>query len=335
MEHIAIDLGGRESQVCIRSSDGRIVDEKRLATSALPAWLSTRPPSRVVMETCAPCFAIADRAKVHGHDVRIVPSSIAKALGVGARRTKSDRRDAHVLSEVSCRVELDSVHVPSQRARELRSTCNARDALVKTRTKFVNFVRGWLRQRPEIKIKATVTTLSRRVREHFGAELPAYVERPLRMLDALNEQVREADRELAQLAKNDPLCVRLMTVPGIGIVTSVRFVSALDTVERFDHAHAVESYLGMVPGEHSSGARVQRLGITKAGPAAVRVALVQAAWTAKRCAPHDPMVRWCNELAQRRGKLIAAFALARKLAGILYALWRDGSVYNPLHYVKR
>jgi transposase len=77
--------------------------------------------------------------------VRVVPATLVRTLGVGARGVKTDRRDAQVLSEVSCRIELPSVHVPSTLARELKSVCGAREALVEMRTKLINNVRGWLR----------------------------------------------------------------------------------------------------------------------------------------------------------------------------------------------
>jgi len=108
----------------------------------------------------------------------------------------------------------------------------------------------------------------------------------------------------------------------------VLFRSALDEVTRFPSAHAVESYIGLVPGEHSSGERQRRTAITKAGPASLRWALVQAAWSAMRTRKTDPMVRWAREVERRRGRFVAIVALARKLTGILFAIWRDGTVYD-------
>jgi hypothetical protein len=121
-----------------------------------------------------------------------------------------------------------------------------------------------------------------------------------------------------------------MTVPGIGLVTAVRYVAALDQVGRFKTAHAVAAYLGLTPGERSSSERQQRTGITKAGPAALRRTLIQAAWSAMRTARDEPMVMWAEQVGQRRGRFIAVVALARKMAGILFALWRDGTTYRSL-----
>src|ERR687887_77107 len=79
MEHIAIDLGGRESQVCVRAPDGSILEERRVATTALPAYLATRPPSRVILETCSESFRVAAAGQAAGHDVRVVPAARVRA----------------------------------------------------------------------------------------------------------------------------------------------------------------------------------------------------------------------------------------------------------------
>jgi transposase len=330
MEHLAIDLGGRESQICVRSSDGQIVDERRCRTAALPAYLAIRPWSRVVVETCSEAFGIADAALLAGHEVRVVPSTLARSLGVGARRLKTDRRDARALSEVSCRIDLPSVHVPSRQARQRKTMCGMREALVGARTKLLNTVRGWLRAEGRRPRGGDVRTFSARVRALCAdTTLPTYVERQLRTLDSLNQEITDADRELAAAAKADPIARRLMTVPGVGPSTSIRFVAALDEISRFRGAHTVESYLGLVPGENSSSERQRRTSITKAGPTALRWCLVQAAWAARRTRRKDPMQRWADEVEKRRGTRVAVLALARKLAGILYAIWRNGGVYEP------
>ena len=283
-----------------------------------------------MVETCSEAFGIADAALGIGHEVRVVPGTLVRSLGVGARRLKTDRRDAQVLSEVSCRIDLPSVHVPSRQARERKTMCGMREALVGARTKLVNTVRGWLRAEGRRPRSGELTTFAARVRALYAeTTLPTYVERQLRALESLNEEIADADRELATTAKADPIARRLMTVPGVGPSTSVRFVAALDEISRFRGAHAVESYLGLVPGEDSSAERKRRTSITKAGPTELRWCLVQAAWAARRARRRDPMHRWADEVEKRRGKRVAVLALARKLAGILYAIWRDGTEYEP------
>jgi len=333
VEHIAIDLGGRESQICVRTSDGAIVEEKRWPTSGLERYLKARPPGRVILETSAEAFAVADLAKRLGHEVRVIPSVLVKTLGVGARGIKNDRNDAQATSKASCQVELPSVHIPSVAARELKAITASREALVETRTKLVNATRSWMRTQLVAPLKrGSPETLPTRMREKLlGTEcgIPNHLERILVSVEALNEQVAKADEEVARLANENEVCRRLMTVPGVGPVTSARYVAAIDDVKRFEEAHDVESYLGLTPGEHVTGFKGNRTHLTKAGQSKVRWALVQAAWTAIRTRRGDPMVRWALEVARRRGRRIAAVALARKLAGILYALWRDGATYDP------
>src|SRR5262249_60011880 len=105
----------------VRDAKEKILEERRCLTKRLGEYVAKRPHSRVILETSAEAFAVADLARHAGHDVRVVPATLAPSLGVGARGIKTDRRDAQVLSEVSCRVELRSVHIPSEQARRWRT----------------------------------------------------------------------------------------------------------------------------------------------------------------------------------------------------------------------
>ena len=145
MNHVAIDLGSKESQVCVRRGDGTILDERKCPTRKLGEWMKQLEPSRVILETTSEAFRVADAARAAGHEVRVVPATLARQLGVGEHGVKTDKRDARKLSEVSCRIELPSVHIPTENARELRSLLRSRELLVATRTKTINHVRGWLR----------------------------------------------------------------------------------------------------------------------------------------------------------------------------------------------
>ena len=331
MKHVAIDLGGRESQICIRQADETIVEERRSLTRLLPQLMKRWEPSRVILETSAEAFRIADAAKAAGHEVRVVPATLVKQLGVGERGVKTDQRDAQALSRVSCRIDLPSVHVPSELSRRLKSTCGNREELIECRTKLINNTRGWLRtQLWRIRTGAT-DTFARRVRQHATTveqTIPAHIERTLPLIEELTKQIRAATKELDEIARQHPVCKNLMTVPGVGPVTAVRFLAAIDDVTRFRNAHAVQSYLGLTPGEHSSSDDKRRTAITKAGPRALRRTLVQAAWCGMRSSKSDPMLNWARDLAARKHKFVAVVALARKLSGVLFAIWRDGTTYR-------
>lgn len=332
MNHVAIDLGSKESQVCIRQPDGSILLEKKHPTRRLDELLRSTPHSRVILETSSEAFRVADAAKAAGHEVRVVPATLAKQLGIGERGVKTDQRDARKLSEVSCQIDLPTVHIPSEDARVLRSIIRSREALVTTRTKLVNHVRGWMRtQLWKLRGRGTATLPKRlRAQADDGKKpLPDHIEQVLQVIDTLSEQVRASDKQVKALARSNSICQRLMSIPGIGPVTSISFVAAIDDVSRFAHAYRVSSYLGLTPGENSSSERQQRTTITKAGPSSVRRTLIQAAWVAFRQCADDPMVRWAKQIATRRGDPIAVVALARKMSTVMYALWRDQTSYQP------
>jgi len=248
MQHLAIDLGGKESQICLRDAKEKILEERKYPTKRLGEYLAKQPPSRVILETSAEAFAVADLARAAGHDVRVVPATLAPSLGVGARGIKTDRRDAQVLSQVSCRVELRSVHVPSEQARAWRTLCNSRDALVSSRTKLTNTVKSQLRCRLVLTHKRRSTATPDQIRSlwtELAGSVPPHVERQLLVIAMLDAQITEADKEIRQLIKPNDTCRLLMTVPGIGPLTAMRFVATLDDVTRFETAHDVQAYLGL------------------------------------------------------------------------------------------
>jgi transposase len=334
MNHVAIDLGGRESQICVRSGDGQIVQEERRSTLGLQKYLATLEPAKVVLETCAEAFMVAEWARSAGHHVTVVPASLVRALGVGSRGLKNDVRDARNLSEASCRMrQLPSVHIPRAVSRELKSLCTLRDSLVTSRTKLINSARGWLRGQAIGRVKrGSADSFTHRLRtlwrEKTGGDLAPALQRHAVSIDVLTEQMLAAERELQDFAKADATCRRLMTVPGVGPLVAVRFFCSIDDVSRFASAHALQSYIGLTPGEDSSSDKKRSTGITKAGAPRVRWLLQQAAWVAWRFHKNDPIVQWVEGVAQRRGRKIAATALARKLAGIMFAVWRDGTAYR-------
>jgi len=162
--------------------------------------------------------------------------------------------------------------------------------------------------------------------EHLQAEVAPL----LIVMETLNEQIKAANRRLEELVEGDELAERLRTVPSVGPVTVVTFMATLDHAGRFQNAKQVRSYIGLVPREMSSGERLLRGHITKAGNRRLRYLLVEAAWGILRHDRSDTAALrgWAERIAVRRGKRVAAVALARKLAGILYAMWRDGTRFG-------
>jgi len=202
---------------------------------------------------------------------------------------------------------------------------------VDTRAEYVTTIRGIVRARGEELPECDTYSFARKLRDANLTEATrvsiAPIEATLVMLD---QQIALADVALDAMCRADPVIGQLMTTPGVGAIVAAAFVSAIDEAKRFSNAHQVESYLGLVPCEQTTGGRDRRrLGsITKNGNAYARTMLVEAACVILRSRRDNPLREWARAVVARRGKRIATIALARRLAGVLWALWRDGTVYD-------
>jgi transposase len=202
---------------------------------------------------------------------------------------------------------------------------------VRTRTRYIALAKALVR-RDGLRVAASESHLvaqriaALELSDSLAAELLPLFE----ILAPLNEQIAAADRRLVALTKADPMVALLATAPSIGPITATAIVATIDDVTRFRSPHHFEAFLGVVPGERSSGEK-RRIGrITKAGNARARYLLVEAGWRMLRSkdAETEALRAWALGIAARRGKRIAVMALARRLAGILYAMWRDQQPYN-------
>ena len=332
MDTIGLDLHKRESQLCILSETGEI-EERRMATTRerFTAVLGNRPPARILLEAATESDWVARHLESLGHEVIVADPNFAPMYATRRRGVKTDRRDARTLMEALRLGAYRAIHRASAAQRHVRAQLVVRDALIRTRTHYVNVVRA-LTRREGLRLATGGP-------EHLERKLaalplaPELVEElaPLRvLLEPANAEIARADDRLTATAGADPLIARLRTVPTIGPVTAVAFVATLDTVTRFRTAHQVAGYLGLTPREYSSGECQHRGRISKTGSPRMRALLVEAGWRLLR--RNDPAAAalrvWGERIAARRGPNVAAVALAQRLAGILYALWRDGTTYR-------
>ena len=333
MDFIGFDLGKVASQICIITPDGEL-SEHRLQTNReqLAKLLGPRPRARILIEAGTESEWVARCLEGLGHEVVVADPNFAPMYATRSRRVKTDKRDARALAE-ACRLgAFRPAHRTSDRQRHIRAQLAVREAIVRTRSKYISLIRSLVR-RDGLRVAAgTARGFALRLdRLPLSAELRAEVAPLVSLLEGVNEQLRQADGELVQLVKDDPVVRRLTSAPGVGPVTAACFAATLDEVSRFPDARQVRAYLGLVPSEYSSGERQQRAGIAKAGPTRARYLLVEAAWALIRSSrPEAAALRaWAAGVRERRGTKVAVVALARKLAGILYAMWRDGTDFKP------
>lgn len=333
MEHIGIDLGSSRSAICVLSADGTIVKQHVVATAELERFMRKRLPSRVAIESCSESRKIALQARQHGHLVRVVPSVFVRSLGIGTRRIKTDKRDARNLALASFRLgdELPQVHVRSDEAAAIQDLVRARASLVGQRTMAINFVRAQLRKAllgrgP----RCTAMAFSNKVRELVGTETSLEITAHLNVIDVLNDEITELERKMKKAAKENEPARRLQRIPGVGAIVALAFVSAIDDPRRYASGAQVASYVGLSPGENTTGFMVKRTRIVAAGQKQLRSLLVQAAHVMLIThSTREPMAHWALEIEKRSGRKVAVCALARKLAVVMWAMLRDGTQYDP------
>jgi transposase len=197
----------------------------------------------------------------------------------------------------------------------------------------ISQVRALLRQEGYRLPTCDAASVPWRVRQLELSESMRDLLRPLTdAIYGLNDQIDVCDLAITKAVDSEPAARRLTTFPSVGPVTALAFVAAVDQVERFNNAHQLEAYFGLVPSEWSSGEKVRRGAITKRGNSTVRWLLVE---TATRIMNHqggratEKLRHWGERIAGRRGKHVARVALARRITGVLFAMWRDGTDYKP------
>jgi transposase len=333
MDYIGIDLHKTSSQVCILTEDGELI-ERRIKTDkeCFDKLFAAKPTARILVEASTESEWCARHLESLGHEVIVADPNFAPMYATRDRRIKTDKRDARALCE-ACRLgAYRPAHRTSDRQRDVKAHLLVRETLVRTRSKYISFI-GALARREGCRIKAGPSpSFARRVElAGLPAHTLAQIEPLLVMLKTLNEQIKAADKRVEEIAKADEVVQRLCSVPGVGSVVATTFAATLDDASRFLGAKHVRSYLGLVPREYSSGERQRRGRISKAGSVRARSLLVEAALALLRWKTEKTKVlhEWTTRIAQRRGKATAIVALARKLAGIMFAVWRDGTEFDP------
>lgn len=329
---IGLDLHKRESQLCIGHDDDSIT-ERRIATTKerFSAVMGDLTRARILLEASTESEWVARHLESLGHEVIVADPNFAPMYATRSRKTKTDRRDAKTLME-ACRLgAYRPAHRVSDARRHVRAQLAVREALVRTRTRYISIAKALVR-RDGLRVAGSESHLvARRIEALDISDTLATELLPLfTILAPINEQIAAADRELARLSEEDETVALLATAPTIGPVTAAAVVSTVDDITRFSSAHQFEAFLGLVPGERSSGEK-RRIGrITKAGNSRVRYLLVEAGWRIMRSKSEETAAlrAWAARIAIRRGNRVAVVALARRLAGILYAMWRDGHTYD-------
>lgn len=239
MDTIGLDLHKRESQLCIIAEDGSVT-ERRITTSRerFTAVLGDRDNARILIEASTESEWVAQHLEGLGHEVIVADPNFAPMYATRRRRIKTDRRDARTLADALKLGAYRRAHRVSAERRHIRAELAVREALVRTRTRYIALAKALVR-RDGLRVASSESEkVARRIAELDLSDTLAAELLPLfQVLAPINEQIEEADRRITQFSRNDPEVALLMTAPSIGPITASAIVATVDDIKRFDSAH--------------------------------------------------------------------------------------------------
>jgi transposase len=335
MEHYAaIDVSLEWSSICIIDPSGRIVREAKVRSEREAVVDFFRASgltfARIGLEA-GPLSQWLHAGLVEAGLPTICIETRHVKAALKAMTVKTDKNDARGMAQLMRLGWFRPVHVKTLMAQEIRALLTARRLLLAKLCDLETSLRGILRG-----FGLKVGTVSKRRFENRIRELVAgqamlecVVAPVLRVHAALRDEYTILHRTLLAVVRDDQVCRRLMTVPGVGAVVAMTFKSAIDRPERFQRSKEVGAHFGLTPRKYQSG-EVDRTGrISKVGDAAVRTALFEAAnIMLTRAARWSSLKVWAIRIASRQGMKKAKVALARKLAVVLHRMWLDSTQFR-------
>jgi transposase len=332
---LGIDLGKNVFHLWGVNADGERVLKRKLSRVALRRELANREPCLIGMEACGSAHYWARELTALGHEVRLMAPQYVKPYVKG---NKNDYNDAEAICEAVSRPGMRFVTVKSVDQQQMQSLHRIRQGEVKSQTSLVNRIRGLLAEYGLVVTKgvAQLRVTLPQILEDGDNGLPdrfrGWLSQLYEQLLESIERVKSYTQELQQMGRANDACQRLEAVEGIGPISASALVATVGDGSQFPTSRHFAASLGLVPRQHSTGDRTVLLGISKRGDGYLRTLLVHGARSvihaALRRDKTDRRSLWIKSVVARRGKNIAAVALANKNARIVWALLVRGERYR-------
>jgi len=335
MDHFAgLDVSVKQTSVCIVDDTGKIVREAKVASEpeALLAVLTSGGHhfKRIGLEAGPLSQWLFSALGEAGLPVICVETRHMRAV-LQAQINKTDRNDARGMAQMMRAGLYRPVHVKTLRSQKLRTLLTHRKLLQSKAIAVDNDLRGTLRNFGLKVGMVGAVKFERRIRELVESvpDLAILVEPLLIVRRVLREQVTVLHRRLLAIVRDDEVCRRLMTVPGVGPVVALTYRATVDVPARFRNSKAVGAVFGLTPSKYQSG-EINRTGtISKCGDEMMRVMLYEAAQSMlTRTVKWSWLKAWAMKIARHRGLKKATVALARRLAVIMHRIWVDGTEFS-------
>lgn len=333
--YAGLDVSDKTTHICVVDVEGKVLWRDVVASDpdVLAKWLNRHCTGlvRVVLETGPLSTFLYHGLAERGVAVECICARHAKGV-LSARVNKSDVHDAEGLAQLSRTGWFKRVHMKASATHIDRAALRIRAQLITARTAMANQLRGLLKL---FGLRmGTARTPGRRT-ERLAA---LYAQRPdletlfaplIASMETIEEQLRASNRLLGERAAADPVCTRLMSVPGVGPITALTFTATIEDPRRFARGEDVGAYAGLVPRRSQSGERDTSGHISKAGDPMLRRTLYEAANVLLSQVKRPfALQQWGRNIAEAKGAKRARTAVARKLAALLHSLWLNETEFR-------
>lgn len=333
--YAGLDVSLKETAICVVDAEGTIVAEGAVPSDAesILDWLGRRPfqVSRAGLEIGGVSRWLREGLRAGGLNAICIDPRKLRAL-TKIMPIKTDRNDARSIAAAMRVGWYSEVHIKSKPSQVMQMLLTNRKTLLDKQIDMDNVIRGTLRVFG-IKVSGRIThgSFEGRVREALteAPQLMDLVEPLLLARAALREQFMVLHRQLIKAVRSDEACLRLMSIPGVGVLVAATFRTVIDDPARFRRSRDVGAHLGMTPRKYASGETDRNGGISKIGDASTRAVLYQAGLAVlTRSQKWSKLRAWGMNIAKRRGLRRAVCAVARKIAVLMHSLWKNGSTYD-------
>ena len=329
--YAGLDVSDKTTALCVIDGAGRIVTEDTVATDPLAISKALAPYKRILGRVAHESGSKAPwlQKELVRRKFPIVCLDARAASGVlSAQRNKTDKNDARAIAQLVRTGWYVAAHTKSDESfrtrlllthrRQLKQKAIAIDLCLRGSLKVFG---GYLENRERVALP----------KRRKDAVIDGLGDAMVRARTALEREVKKLDAMVLKLSKSDPVCRRLMTIPGVGPITALSFRAAVDDPHRFANSRNLAASFGLTPRRFQSGATDRSGRISKAGDSSMRSALYQAAISLlvkskSKCA----LRTWGVRLRKQKGLRLAATAVARKLAVVMHRMWLTGQDYKAM-----
>jgi transposase len=330
---LGIDLGKTVFHLVGLDASGQVVIRKRCSRTQLLAFTANVQAQLIGMEACSGAHFLGRALRAQGHDVRLMPAQYVKPY---VQTNKSDYIDAEAIAEAVQRPRMRFVPIKTEEQLDLQALHRVRERWVMRRTAVVNQVRSLLLERGLTVPKG---------RRHLNQALPRILEdaelplsgsfrvllAQLKLeLEQLAARIEQMDAVIEQEARENEACQRLTTIPGVGPVTATALIGAIGNGSAFGKGRDLSTWMGIVPGEFTTGGKQKLLGISKRGNKYLRRLFVQGARSVlqQRDKQAPGLSLWLAQLLASKHQNVVVVALANKLVRIAWAVLCKNESYR-------